>query len=148
MKFHSELSTFLLSVVTSLQHLRYELSYHNSYVMPELAVTTQTFCIALVVLQLGFWNRVMLQDWSYHYRSSMVINMNSWIFPVYSSAPSKLICSMCQRFPFLVRLPRTWLLMSNSAGVSRKAEDAYPTMRTVLSGIRVFVPGLHLFDIC
>ena len=41
------LSTFLSSVATSLQHLCMEFSYHNSYVIPELAVTTQTFCIAL-----------------------------------------------------------------------------------------------------
>ena len=47
MTFHSVLSIFLLSLATSLQHLRMEFSYHNSYVMPELAVATQTFCIAL-----------------------------------------------------------------------------------------------------
>ena len=30
-------------------------------------------------------------------------------------------------FPSLAHIPRTWLFMSNSAGVSRKAEDAYRT---------------------
>ena len=45
--FHSELSTLISSVAISLQHLPMEFSYHNSYVMPELAVTTLTFCIAL-----------------------------------------------------------------------------------------------------
>ena len=29
--------------------------------------------------------------------------------------------------PFLFRLPRTWLFMSNSATATWKAEDAYPT---------------------
>ena len=33
-----------------------ELSYHNSNVVPELAVTTQTFCTVLAFLQLGLWN--------------------------------------------------------------------------------------------
>ena len=36
-------------------------------------------------------------------------------------------CSICHSFPFLFRLPRTWLFMRNSADVSRKAEDVYPT---------------------
>ena len=65
---------------------------YNSYVMPELAETTQTFFIALEFLQIGFWNRVMtLQDWCHHYRSFMVVIKNSWIVTVYPSAPWKLI---------------------------------------------------------
>ena len=53
-----------------LQHLRMEFTYHNSYIMPELAFTTHTFCISLDFLQLGFWNRVIMpQDWRHHYRS-------------------------------------------------------------------------------
>ena len=35
----------------------YEVSYHNSYVMPEFAETTQTFCIVLDFLQLRYWDR-------------------------------------------------------------------------------------------
>ena len=64
MTFHSVLSIFLSSVATSLQHLRMVFSYHNWYVMPELAVTMQTFCTALYFLKLCFWNMFMLQqDW-------------------------------------------------------------------------------------
>ena len=37
----------LWSLATSLQLLRMEFLYHNSYEMSELAVTTQTFCIVL-----------------------------------------------------------------------------------------------------
>ena len=33
------------------------------------------------------------------------------------------ICSSCYSFPFLFRLPWTWLFMSNSVGASRTAED-------------------------
>ena len=47
-------------VTTSLQYLRMEFSYHNSNVIPQLTVTTKTFCIWLQFLQLDFWNRVML----------------------------------------------------------------------------------------
>ena len=43
MIFHSELPSYLSSVATTLQHLRIEFSYHNPYVMPELAIATQTF---------------------------------------------------------------------------------------------------------
>ena len=49
-------------VATSLQHLRMAYSYHYSYVMPELVVTTQTFGIALELLQTGFWNTVMFSS--------------------------------------------------------------------------------------
>ena len=51
MTFPSMQSTFLLSVATSLQHLPMEFPYHNWKVMPELAINTQTFCIALDFLQ-------------------------------------------------------------------------------------------------
>ena len=106
MNFHSELPTFLSSLATSLQHLRMEFSYHNSYVILELVVTTHTFCIALDFLQLGFWNRVvLLQDWNF-----MVVIINSWIVTVCQSATWTLICSTCHNFPLLFRLPRTWLL--------------------------------------
>ena len=53
-----KLSTYLSSVATSLQYLLMEFSYHNSYIMPELAVSRQTSCIMLHFLQIGFWNRV------------------------------------------------------------------------------------------
>ena len=43
------------------------------------------------------------------------------------SSPWKLICSTCPSFPFLFRQPWTWLYISNSVGVSRKAEDDYLT---------------------
>ena len=67
MTFHSVLSIYLSSVATSLQHVRMEFSYHNSCVMPELAVCAQTFCIDLDVLQLGYCKSVvLLHDWSYH----------------------------------------------------------------------------------
>ena len=39
----------------------------------------------------------------------------------------KLIFSTCHSFPFLFRQPWTWLFMSSSVGVSRKAEDTNPT---------------------
>ena len=56
-----------------------------------------------------------------------VVIINSWILTVHPSAPWKLICSTCHSFPFLCLLSWTWLFMSNSAGVSRKAEESYPT---------------------
>ena len=69
------------TVATSLQHLCMMFPYHNSYIIPTPAVTTQTFCIALDFLQLGFWNRVMLlQDWSLHYKSSW---SSSWTLDRY-----------------------------------------------------------------
>ena len=40
MTFHFVLSTFLSFEATSLQYMRMEFSYHNSYVMLVLAVTT------------------------------------------------------------------------------------------------------------
>ena len=111
MFFHAELATFLSSVATSLPHLRVQFLYHNSYVIPELAITTRTFCIALDVLQLGFWKRVMLwKGWGHHNRSCIVI-MNSWIVLVYPFAPWKLICSICHILSFLFRLPKAWLFM-------------------------------------
>ena len=51
--------------------------------------------------------------------------------------------STCHGFPFLFRLPGTWLFISNSVGVTRNAEDAYPTgapgpsSHAVFSGVRV-----------
>ena len=114
-------------VATSLQYLRKEFLYHNSYVMPELAAITQTFCVVLEFLQFDFWNTViLLQDWSYHCRSFMDVIMNSWIVMVYLSAPWKLICSTCHSLPFLFCLPWNILFIRNSAGVPRKAEVAYP----------------------
>ena len=101
-------------MATTLQHLRIEFSYHNSYVMAELVATTD-FCIALDYLQLGFWIRgMLLQDWSHYYKFFMVVSMNTWIVTVYPSAPLKLICSMCHSCAFLFRVPRTWLFMSNT----------------------------------
>ena len=121
---NKELSQYKLSF--HLWHIRsapaYVVSYHNLYVMQKLAITTQTFCIVLDFLQLGFCNKVMLlQDLSHHYRSFM----NWWIVTVYPSALWKLICSTCHGFHVLFRLPRTSFFMSNSVGDSRKAQDAY-----------------------
>ena len=39
-------------------------------------------------------------------------------------------------FPFFFPIPWTWLFMSNSAGVCRKAEDAYSTL-PLFSGVRI-----------
>ena len=69
--------------------------------------------------------------------------MNSWIVAVYPSAPFKLIFSTRHSFPSLFRLAHTWFFMSNSADVSTKAEDAYPTgapcpcSQVVFTGVRV-----------
>ena len=46
--------------------------------------------------------------------------MNSCIVAVYPSTPSKLICSTCYSFPFLLRPLWTCLFMSNSAGFLEK----------------------------
>ena len=82
--------------------------------MPVRAVTTRTFCIALDFLQSRFWNGVMLlQDWSYHYRSFTIVTTNSWIVTVYRTAPWNLICSPCHGFPFpFFFLPSIWLFKS------------------------------------
>ena len=56
MTFHS----LLLTILHLWKHLRMEFSYHNSYVMPEIAITAQTFCTMLNFLQLSFWNKVTL----------------------------------------------------------------------------------------
>ena len=78
--------------------------YPISFCLWSLQITTHTLCrvrrnyfyITLDFLQLGFWKRIMLlQDCCYHYRSFIVI-MDSWVVTVNSSAPWKLICSMCQ----------------------------------------------------
>ena len=45
----------------------------------------------------------------------------------FSSAPWESICSSCHNFPFLFRLPCTWLCMNSSVDVSRKTEVAYST---------------------
>ena len=72
------------------------------------------------LLKIRLLDRIMLlRDWSHSYKSSMVVIMNSWIFVVFPSAPWKPICSTCHSFPILFRLPRTWLFMSNSVGVSK-----------------------------
>ena len=46
--FHSLLSTVLSFVATSLLHQGIEFSYHNSSVMPKLAIHMQTFCFKLL----------------------------------------------------------------------------------------------------
>ena len=60
------------------------------------------------------------------YKLFMVVPMNQWVAMVYPSATREPICSPCHIF-FLLCLPWTWHFMINLAGVSRKAEDAYPT---------------------
>ena len=100
-----------------------ECLYHNSYIMLELAETMQTICVALEFWQIGFWSTIMLlQDWNHHYKKFSAVIMNSWIVTVYLSSPRKLICSKYHNFPFLFCMPWTCLLMSNSAGVSRKKQ--------------------------
>ena len=96
-------------------------SLHNSYITPKLSLTTHTVTIALNLLQLDFWNRVMLlKDWHHHYISFMVVIMNSWIVTMYPIAPWKLLFySTCHIFHFLFILPWIWLSMINSADVSR-----------------------------
>ena len=147
MTFHSDLSTSLSSVATSLQHLHMEFSYHTSYIMPELAVTTQTSHIALDFLQLGFWNRVMfLQDWSHHKRSIVVVIINSWIITMYPSAPWKLICSTCQ-FSFPLSSNPDLTFYEQLGGCFMKNIGRLPyrctwCMLPVLSGVRV--SHLHL----
>ena len=105
---------------------------------------------------------MLLQDWSRQYRNFMVVILNSWIVTVYPFAPWKMTCSMCHSFSFLFLLHRTWRFMSNSTGVSRKAEDAYSTRAPGLCSqflvesvffvvyvcfpCLVCVPGLHSFD--
>ena len=78
------------------------------------AVSTRIF-----VPQLGFWNMLC---WSHHYRSSEWSSL--WTRGSLLCEP---ICSTCNSFPFLFRLPRTWHFISNSAVVSRKAKDGYPS---------------------
>ena len=78
----------------------------------------------LLTITVGFWNSVMLlHEWSHHYRSFMVVIMNSWIITVYQFATwaSTNLFSVYNNFPLLFRLPWTWLFMSNSTNVSRKA---------------------------
>ena len=117
--------------------LRMEFSYHTSYVMPELAVTTQAFCIASDFLHLGFWNRVMLlQDWSHHYSSFIVVIIDSWIVTVYLSAK-------CHSFPFLFRLPMDLTLYEQLGGCFKKVRGRlayrciWPMLPFFFSGVQV-----------
>ena len=124
---HSVLSTFLLSVAIILSASAYGvfISWLLCYAR-DCHYYADIVCCARF-LQLGFLNRVMLlHHWSYHYRNFMVLIMNSWIVTVYSSAPWKLICSTCHSF-FSFDYPGLDFFISNSASITRKAEDAYPT---------------------
>ena len=116
MTFHSVLSTFLSSVAI----------FHRVFIsqlMLELVVTAHTFCIALDFLQLSFCYKIEVI-------TTEVLWLSSWtrgLLACIDLRHKKLICSTFHSFPFLFRLPWTCLFMSNSAGVSRKSEDAYPT---------------------
>ena len=65
---------FLSFVATPPQHLRMEILYHNSYFLPELSVTTPNFCIALDLLQLGFFNRLKSLIQKFHGRNHELFN--------------------------------------------------------------------------
>ena len=130
---HSVLSTFLSPVASSLQRLRMEFLYNNSYGMPELAVVTQTFCIALDFLQLSFWNRiVLLQDWSRDYR---ILWSSPWtrrslrcIHLHYENWFVQRVIVFLSSFVFLWF---NFLWAINSADVARKAEDTYLPLHLV-----------------
>ena len=97
--------------------------------MPELAVSVQTFCIALDFLQSCFWNWVLLlQDWSNHDRSFVV----PWwtrgsLRCIHLLHENWFVQRVMHCIPFLFHLPWIWILMSDLPGIFRKAEDAYPT---------------------
>ena len=117
---HSVLSTFLLSVATSLQYLRMEFSYNNSYVMPELR---RLFCTTLHFLQLGLKpgcvatrSKSSLQKfYCRHHELVDRYGVSTW--------------SMRTDQHVIVSLSSTLdlTIISKSAGVSRKAEEACPT---------------------
>ena len=50
-----------------------------------------------------------------------------WKVPKHHLFKVLIIRATCHSLPFLFRLSRTWLFMSNLADVSRKTEDTYPT---------------------
>lgn len=56
-----------------------EFLYHIAYVMPQFAVTKQTFCIVLDTLKLGFWDRVWLKSslkvFYGHHHHALVISL-------------------------------------------------------------------------
>ena len=73
---------------------------------------------------------------------------------MYPSALREPNCSTCHSFPFLFRLPRAWLFIGNSAGVSKKAErgrlsyQCIWSMLKVLGGVRVAHLLLLLLLLC
>ena len=52
--------------------------------------------------------------------------LNLMMFIIFGVSIYEIETSTRHNFPFLFCLPWTCLFMSNSAGVSRKADDAYP----------------------
>ena len=100
MTYHSDLSTFLSSVSTFLQYLRMNCSYHNSYVMQELAMTTQIsynkapgigLCcykievINTKVLWSSPWNRRSLRCIHLHHENwfvqDVIVFLSSFVYP-------------------------------------------------------------------
>ena len=60
----------------------------------------------LDLLQLCFWNKVMLlQNWTHHYKSFMVVIVKLWIVTVYPSASWEPICSPWHSFLFFFVYP-------------------------------------------
>ena len=143
-----------------------ECSYHNPYVMPELAETKQTFC-----------NKVMfLQDWSHHYRSFMVaiITCGSlWCIHVHHDRVIQRVMVFLSSFVY----PRLDFLWATRRVYKTRGRLPYQCIWSMLpgfSGVRVahllsllcmydfsyfmffvryvcfpylvFVPGLHSFD--
>ena len=121
-------------------------SYHNSYVMQELAVTTRTVCTMLDFLQLGSCNRVvLLQDWGYYCIEVYYLSSRHELVDPY--AAMRTICSPYHNFPFHFRLPWTWHFMSSSVVVSREKNAGRLPYRCTCSMLPVFggVRVAHLF---
>ena len=85
---------------------------------------------------------MLLQDWSHHNRSFMVVIMNCWIVMLYPSAPWKLILFTMLEFPPLFSSTSDVTLYENSAGFSLEKQRML-TMLLVFS--RIWVVHLPLF---
>ena len=106
------------------QRLCVECSYHNSYVMPELADTTQTFCIPLThrLLDLDYvCDKIkIITTEVYARRNELVYRYN-----VSTSAMKNWFVQRVIVFLSSFIFNGLELFISNSVAVSRKAEDAY-----------------------
>ena len=84
--------------------------------MPELVINIQTICTVLDILQLVFWNRIMLEQ-NYVatiFKSSLqrfMVVIMLWNIIVYLSAPWVPISSLCHSFPFVyLRHDISWVI--------------------------------------